>query len=88
MNINGINNKKVLVKVGNFMKIVLDLKYSINNYEYQDKKDLEGYIKIMLKQLDELYFNLEQQENIEDDYLNRFYDILDMFSKYEVKEGE
>lgn len=66
------------------MKIVLDLSKSINNYEYQNKEDLEGYIKMMLSSLDELYSKLEKQEDIEDTTLNRFYDILDMFSNYEI----
>jgi hypothetical protein len=68
------------------MKVVLDLSKSINNYLYQDKDDLDGYIKSMLKRLDELYRDLEQDDNIDDDTLNRFYDILDMFSSYEIIE--
>jgi hypothetical protein len=68
------------------MKVVLDLSKSINNYLYQDKDDLDGYIKSMLKRLDELYRDLEQDDNIDDDTLNRLYDILDMFSSYEIIE--
>lgn len=68
------------------MKVVLDLSKSINSYLYQDKDDLDGYIKSMLKRLDELYRDLEQDDNIDDDTLNRFYDILDMFSSYEIIE--
>lgn len=70
------------------MKVVLDLSKSINNYMYDSKDDLEGYIKSMLKRLDVLYRDLEQDDNIDDDTLNRFYDILDMFSNYEIIEKQ
>lgn len=66
------------------MKIVLDLEHSINNYDWQDKEELKRYIELMKYDLNELYYILEEKEDIEDTYIIRLYDMFDMFSKYEI----
>lgn len=68
------------------MKIVLDLSKSINNYNWLFKDNLKEHINETLDLLDELLLELKEQDklHIEDTTLNRFYDILDMFSSYEI----
>lgn len=76
------------------MKIILDLDHSFNNYHWEDKEELEEYIKIMKEQLwkyYDMYFTMESENMIEefdDDFINRFYDILDMFESFEVEKRE
>ena len=76
------------------MKIVLDLKHSYNNYEWEDKEELKKYIEEnMLPILWNLYNknsdNVDSfREDLSTEELNRLYDILDMFNKYEIKESK
>lgn len=67
------------------MKIVLDLKHSYNNYEWENKEDLKDFIDNILKSdLWELY----NSNLLDTDLQDRLYDILDMFNKYEIIESE
>lgn len=73
------------------MKIELDLSKSYNNYHWKDKEELNDYIKSMKSILWECYNEyFIENENVDtsDEYKNRFYDILDMFEKFEIKESE
>lgn len=68
------------------MQIILNLNKSFNNYHWNNKEELKNYIIYMLSILyehkKELANNEEDMQNLED----RLYDILDMFTSYEIKE--
>jgi hypothetical protein len=72
------------------MKVILDLKNSFNNYEWDDVKELKDFIdNYMLDTLWKFYDknNLESGSDLlTDEEINKLYDILDMFSNYEIKE--
>ena len=70
------------------MKVILDLKHSINNYNWLFKNELRNYINEMLDELNELYSVLRDTDkiHIEDKTLNRLYDVIDMFTQYDIKE--
>ena len=73
------------------MKIILNLDKSYNNYHWTDKKELEEYIKEMKHILWNCYnYYFIENENVDasDEDKNRFYDILDMFESFEVKESD
>lgn len=73
------------------MKVILDLDKSFNNYHWTDKKELEEYIKEMKRVLWTCYnYYFIENENVDasDEDKNRFYDILDMFESFEVKESD
>lgn len=69
------------------MKIILDLKNSFNNFDWESKEELEKYINemkdILWKYYDEYFV---QEDNCEDEVKSRLYDMLDMFQSFEVKE--
>ena len=70
------------------MELKLDLKKSFNNYHWKDKQELKDYIDYMLNVLWEYRKELTESES-EKDYSNiedRLFDILDMFSSYEIIE--
>lgn len=71
------------------MKIILDLDKSMNNYEWEDKKELKDFIdNYMLPTLWELYdkYNFESETDVfTDEEVNKLYDILDMFRDYKLK---
>ena len=71
------------------MKVILDLKKSFNNYEWDDIKELKDFIdNYMLDTLWKFYDknNLESGSDLlTDEEINKLYDILDMFSNYEIK---
>lgn len=69
------------------MKVVLDLKHSINNYYWDNKEELREYINGILDELNILYVILRDTDkiHIDDTTLNRLYDILDMFTQYDLK---
>lgn len=73
------------------MKIILDLNNSYNNYHWTDKKELEEYIKemknILWKHYND-YFIENENVDASDEDKNRFYDLLDMFESFEVKESD
>lgn len=70
------------------MKVVLDLKHSINHYNWLFKDELKDYIDGMLDELNILYVILRDTDkiHIDDTTLNRLYDVLDMFSQYDIKQ--
>ena len=72
------------------MKIVLDLKHSFSNYEWEDKEELKDFIdNYMLDTLWKFYDNnnLESgNDYLTEEEINKLYDILDMFRNYEIKE--
>ena len=68
------------------MKIILDLKHSYNNYHWNNKEELEDYIKYMKNELWEMYN--ETEETMSENKHDRLYDILDMFEKFEIKESD
>lgn len=74
------------------MKVILDLKKSFNNYEWDDIKELKDFIdNYMLDTLWKFYDknNLESGSDLlTDEEINKLYDILDMFSNYEIKESD
>lgn len=67
------------------MKIVLDLKHSFNNYEWNDKEELKDFVENILKS--DLW-SLYNSELLTDEMQDRLYDILDMFTSYEIKGSE
>lgn len=71
------------------MKVVLDLKHSFSNYEWDDVKELKDFIdNYMLDTLWKFYDknNLESGSDLlTDEEINKLYDILDMFRSYEIK---
>lgn len=70
------------------MKIVLDLSGSGNHYNWEDKKELEEYINSMKNILWRLYESMQDDYDASDEEYNRLYDILDMFSVFEIKGDE
>ena len=70
------------------MKIVLDLSKSDNHYHWEDKKELEKYINSMKNILWRLYESMQDDYDASDEEYNRLYDILDMFSVFEIKGDE
>lgn len=70
------------------MKIVLDLSKSGNHYHWEDKKELEEYINSMKNILWRLYESMQDDYDASDEEYNRLYDILDMFSVFEIKGDE
>lgn len=72
------------------MKIILNLEKSMSNYEWETEEELKDFIdNYMLKTLWEFYNknDLEHNENnLSEEEQNKFYDILDMFRNYEIKE--
>ena len=70
------------------MKIVLDLSKSGNHYLWEDKKELEEYINSMKNILWRLYESMQDDYDASDEEYNRLYDILDMFSVFEIKGDE
>lgn len=70
------------------MKVILDLKHSFNNYYWEDKKELEGYIKSSLGILWKWYDEFIRDEYEDTEEKTRFYDLLDMFESFEVKESD
>lgn len=71
------------------MKIILDLDKSMNNYEWEDKKELKDFIdNYMLPTLWELYdkYGFESGTDVfTNEEVNKLYDILDMFRDYKLK---
>lgn len=71
------------------MKIVLDLKHSFNNFNWESKEELKEYIdKHIIPVLWGLYKNLDENEKqtfLTGGNLNRLYDILDMFTNYTIE---
>lgn len=74
------------------MKVILDLKHSFNNYEWDDVKELKDFIdNYMLDTLWKFYDknNFESGSDLlTDEETNKLYDILDMFRSYEIKESD
>lgn len=70
------------------MKIILDLSRSGNHYNWEDKKELEEYINSMKNILWRLYESMQDDYDASDEEYNRLYDILDMFSVFEIKGDE
>ena len=68
------------------MKVVLDLKHTYNHYHWEDKEELTNYIDNMKYQLWKFYNDNILEEEMDDDILNRLYDILDMFNSFEIVE--
>ena len=68
------------------MKIILDLEESFNHYHWEDPKELEEYIKEMLNILWKWYGETIIYEYEDTEIKTRFYDILDMFNSFEIKE--
>lgn len=68
------------------MKVILDLNKSFNNYHWEDKKELEDYIIEIKSVLWYLYDKDIREQYADTDEKTRFYDLLDMFEKFEVKE--
>ena len=67
------------------MKIVLDLKHSLNNYHWNNAKELEEYIYSCLNILWKYYQEyIQEQYDASDEEYNRFYNLLDMFSSFEI----
>lgn len=64
------------------MKIVLDLTYSINNYDWTDADKLKEHIENNIKPI---LWELYDDENISVEERNRLYDLLDMFNIYEIE---
>ena len=64
------------------MKIILNLKKSINNYDWESKEKLENWLEDeILRTLWRLY---DENDDLSVEQSNRLYDILDMFSSYEI----
>lgn len=74
------------------MEVILDLKHSFSNYEWDDAKELKDFIdNYMLDTLWKFYDknNLESGSDLlTDEEINKLYDILDMFRSYEIKESD
>lgn len=68
------------------MKVILDLNKSFNNYHWTDKKELEDYIIEIKSVLWYLYDKDIREKYADTEEKTRFYDLLDMFEKFEVKE--
>lgn len=69
------------------MKILLNLNKSFNNYDWKDKEELKQYIYDMLEIMWEYYQDYIQEDTDPSDEIhNRFYNLLDMFSSFEVLE--
>lgn len=73
-------------------KIVLDLKHSMNNYEWDNVDELDERIRDVLSMLWEFY---SKTEDVNVRYFgveerNALYDLLDMFDKYDfiIENGE
>ena len=63
------------------MKIVLDLKKSLNNYDWNNIEELKKHIENDIKPM---LWELYDSENISVEEQNRLYDLLDMFNVYEI----
>lgn len=68
------------------LKIVLDLNKSINNYDWENKEELKEHLKDCLNMSWELFKQLQLDDTTDTDYLNRLYDILDLFNAFEIIE--
>lgn len=67
------------------MKVVLDLKHSFNNYDWNNSKELEEHIYNCLNTLWKYYQdNIQEQYDASDEEYIRFYDLLDMFSSFDI----
>lgn len=66
------------------LKIKLDLNKSINNYDWENKEELKEHLNECLKMAWELF--KEIQEDTDTDHVNRLYDILDLFTTFEIIE--
>lgn len=73
-------------------KIVLDLKHSMNNYEWDNADELDERIRDVLSILWEFYSKIEDVNvryfGVEE--RNALYDLLDMFDRYDfiIENGE
>ena len=70
-------------------KIILDITRSINNHEWDNTRDLDDRIRDIGSILWDLYDRSQWMQNVSDEERNALYDILDMFSRYDlIKESE
>ena len=75
-----------------YLKVVLDLDNSFNNFYWKNKEELKDYINYAKNVLWDYYKDYFSDdgayttENTDENVKDRFYDILDMFESFEVVE--